>query len=218
MHTGALLADQGAERASLSTEVELLQSEIDQLTTDFYAGQTAAVATLLQGLETVQTEYAWEANTKALLEIALSSHYQGMPLNAIQLEVLRLMAAECIFEGGRPVSIARSIIEAYDGSIIDNICDAGRSEERAVTAQLTDGKLHLSPNPAPSEVRIDFAVFEAVSLHIYRLDGSVQYAQEAVDYRSVLQIQTQDWKPGTYFVKAQDASGAIRTSLLSVVK
>jgi Secretion system C-terminal sorting domain len=87
-------------------------------------------------------------------------------------------------------------------------------KEQAVIA----GKLQLSPNPARSEVRIDFAEFEAVSLHIYRLNGSVQYAQEGINHASTIQVQTQAWKPGTYFVKAQDATGAIRTSLLSVVK
>jgi hypothetical protein len=56
------------------------------------------------------------------------------------------------------------------------------------------------------------------SLHIYRLDGGVQYAQENLDNQTIHQISTASWKPGTYFVKVQNANGEIRTSLLSVVK
>lgn len=183
-----------------------LEDAIHQSWQNLYQANNQDILILLTDNEKINGGTEFAAKEKAVQELILKTML-NIPMSTTEEENLRSIAQTCYEEGGRAVFMAQALTvallqEKYELSECTGAKPLAGSEEKE-----SQQRLLVAPNPAHSSFTIswDATLQESLEVEVYNLMGKKQYSGKG--QYGQLTLQTSNWTPGMYLVKAKNLPG-----------
>jgi hypothetical protein len=146
-----------------------------------------------------------EHNLKTINNFLLDKLDTGLPIENSEgaMDIISLIANQCILEGGEAVGTARALMPSSTGSYTtySDICplEIGNSQFLKVKKSK---EFHVFPNPTNSEAIVQIPVFNTdTSLEIMDLSGrSIKTVPIGANLNNV-RLNTSDFPSGVYFIR-----------------
>ena len=210
--------------AMLQSNLKLQPNEIDDLKNNMANLRTAQETeanyklTLRNNLAVqnaaILTNNIWEENEKIINAIRLTTLTEGVKtFDATKIEILLSIATQCVFAGGDAVYRARALYAWATGNMVledAELCQ-GKVKNRAdnKTAASTNtiaNSLQLYPNPANTELVVQWQSDTDSRLTIFNSLGQAVYTQILPDDKAVHTISTPAFRNGMYVVMVENGS------------
>lgn len=182
-------------RASIETQMESFLDSVTQT-------QTQNIQDLILYNNNITTSLTPAANQKSVNHIALRL-LETDTLGAGDLDILRLIAAQCPQEGGDAVYEARALVHHFSGETYDNsACEVEERDQKAVANSFSN--IRIYPNPASDALRLE-GVEAGSTLELYSMEGRLLRTLEIV--QPVVSLH--DLKSGIYLVRVKNPVGEL---------
>ncbi|MCA9915755.1 MAG: T9SS type A sorting domain-containing protein, partial [Anaerolineae bacterium] len=167
------------KRADLRNQIAQQDSTLNDHIAAIQSSRNSAAQTLLNQNANLGGTDSWEINEKSVNTIYLQTVAQGIDtLTAQQQSDLEAIAAMCPLADGEAVLRARGILALVSGEYgtYDDVVGCSNSQERNKEESLsaaTRNEVRVYPNPANSELRVQYSLAEASTFSLYNAMGQL---------------------------------------------
>lgn len=134
-----------SERSAILEQLEAEQANYVQSANTLLANTEQQAATAATNLGTVNAANTYEQNLKDVLQIQLALMVSGQAISISQQTALQNIAAQCRYEGGLGVLLARLML---DGQTYDDAALCSERGQSAGQKQFGISGMRVQPNPA----------------------------------------------------------------------
>lgn len=197
--------------STLKSELGALQAEGALYAETYRAHCVGNLDALLLALAAVSPGNGYEQNLKTVLVLLATQAKTGNAWTAAELAVLNSIAAQCRYEGGLGVVMARGALEQSD---YDDEALCPGVEERSAVANA----LHSSsaPNPADEYCQIRFGEALNGMLTVFNAQGNPVQTL-VLSEASNCDLSTSTWPNGVYYATIRPEKGVPQTFRLRVL-
>jgi len=167
-----------------------------------------------------------EQSLKILNNIAFRADTVALAYTSSEISWLQFMAAQCPYEYGPAVFMARVMLAPIDTTVYFNMCELESENNKSAetineNVYESDIEVSVFPNPANDEFQI---YAESTSrggsycYYITDLSGTVVQQLSKGKYNAVEQVEVSHLSPGVYILCVIEESGLTHNYRLTVIK
>jgi len=189
-----------------------------------FSNDSVATAQLLNNASAANT--LTEQSLKILNNIAFRADTVALAYTSAEISWLQFMAAQCPYEYGPAVYMARAMLAPVDTTVYFNMCELESENNKSaetINEDVYESDIDVSvfPNPANDEFQIYAESTSREGSYCYYitdLSGTVVQQLSKGKYNAVEQVEVSDLSPGVYILCVIEESGLTHNYRLTVIK
>ncbi len=190
----------------------------------FYSNDGIGIAQLLNNASAANT--LTEQSLKTLNNIAFRADTVALAYTSSEISWLQFMAAQCPYEYGPAVYMARAMLAPVDTTVYFNMCELESENNKSaetINEDVYESDIDISvfPNPANDKFQIYAESLSREGSYCYYitdLSGTVVKQLSKGKYNAIEQVEVSHLSPGVYILCVIDESGLTHNYRLTVIK
>lgn len=195
------------DKAVLLDKLKELSHQASALETQIQTNLIIELISIDAELKTLPENENWEQNQKFMFGVMLKV-LQSQQLTDADKATIRIIAAQCLIEGGSVVNTARAYLPLSERNDLKEE-DCSEIEDRSKDFNVSEREnTFVYPNPASDVINISTSSEEGNIIEILDISGRI--VQSISDFEGTL-LNVSQLEAGLYFLKVSDELGLIKT-------